>query len=413
MCPVRTSNNNRILAPNARQVDVAKRAIQEILPVQQQKTTDAFLVQGFEGVLYNRLYQGRKCTCQSSQKQINTRLGVDGKASQGMISELVSGVKFDVSAYGQHAKQLDPYDTVTSPEAPGNKHQGTFDNVANDPSQIPARIGGVPFGDNGPIDFDIHSLADDWDDGHIATTEVACTVCFGTSYVGGYSSLYGRRIVLAASEIDLPVGATLDVAKTPWSATCQAFSFVTVLPYQANFLDCIRVWNSNKMVAANFTVDGNAVNSRTILQYCDGKPHRINVDFVPQNGDDGIKEWTHIEIQFKTSHDRALFEFPRINKSGDMTLLDQTEPFQIILSPMIPLVQMEDVFTESTYGKTLIVSSVNTWNTRQVQTLGWECQVRVAQPQEIYNLLPRRGRVKTKPETSNMVHDNSTGYRRT
>jgi hypothetical protein len=56
--PVKTSNNNRILPANGRAVDVAKRAIQEILPVQQMRYHDAFAVQGYEGVLYNRLGQG-------------------------------------------------------------------------------------------------------------------------------------------------------------------------------------------------------------------------------------------------------------------------------------------------------------------------------------------------------------------
>jgi hypothetical protein len=408
--PVRTSNNNRILSANARNADVAERAIQEILPTQQMRYQSAFRVQGFQGVLYNRLYQGQKCTCKSTQKHLASRLDESGKAKPGVLNELLTGAVFDVSGYGQSLPRTDPFDSVTSPAAPVNKHQGDFDIVAETPLSLPTRVPtGPDFGDNGPLDlgFDIDELASDFDASAIGMTEVACAVCFGSGFVGGYTPLYGRRIVRTVDQVRLTSTDAIDALQNPWRATSTGFSFTEILPYGALAVDIFRVLCDHKPVAANFTIDGQPINEVTVLKYCDGRPHLVEVKFSE------AKVWTHVEIQFATSSDIAFFEFPKLNKSSDTSLLDNTEPFQIILSPLIPTVQVEDLFTESTTGKALIVQSVNTWNTRQRQTLGWECQVRVIQEPEIYNLIPRRGRIKTKPETSNLVHDNSTGYRRT
>lgn len=407
--PVKTSNNNRILPANARAADVATKAIQEILPVQQMRYQSAFRVQGFEGVLYNRLYQGPKCTCKSSQKHLASRLDESGKAKPGVINELMVGQTFDVSAYGHSGPQDDPFDSVVSPQAPVNKYQGVFDNVGLEPDSLPTRVVDSGFGDNGPasVEFNLDELAADFDASNLGMTEASCAVCFGTGFVGGYVPLYGKRLVRTADQVELQSIDSIDVARTPWTASSEKFKFTEVLPFGAVALDTFRVMHDHKPVAANFTIDGSPVNEISVLKYCDGRPHLIEVIFANRTA------FTHVEIQFKTSADDAFFEFPKLSKSSDIALLDNTEPFQIILSPLVPSVQVEDVFTDSTYGKALIVQSVNTWNTRNRQTLGWECQVRVAQPPEIYNYLPRRGRIQTKPQTSNMVHDNSTGYRRT
>lgn len=408
--PVRTSNNNRILAPNSRQADVATRAIQEILPVQQQKYYNAFRVQGYEGVLYNRLYQGPKCTCKTSQKHLASRLDESGKARPGLLNELMTGAVFDVTAYGRSMPRDDPFDSVVAPLAPVNKHQGFFDNVGLEPNSLPTRIPeSSGYGDNGPVDieFDLDSLAADFDASTPGMNEASCAVCFGSGFVGGYTPLYGSRLVFTVDQVELSATDNIDARYAPWRATTREFKFSAVLPFGAVALDSMRVLRDYRPLNANFTIDGNKVNEVSVLKYCDGKPHVITVSFLEE------VEFTHVEIQFKTSVDDSFFEFPKLNKSSDLSLLDNTESFQIILSPMVPSVQAEDVFTDSTYGKSLIVQSVNTWNTRNRQTLGWECQVRVIQQPEIYSILPRRGRVQTKPQTSNIAHDNSTGYRRT
>lgn len=407
--PVKTSNNNRILSNNARNSDVATRAIQEILPVQQMRYQAAFRVQGYQGVLYNRLYQGVKCTCHGSQKHLATRLDENGKASPGLLNELMTGQSFNVSGYGSSGPRDNPFDSAVSPHAPVDPFQGVFDNVRAAPEALPTQ---VPLesdvGDNGPLDFDINDLVagTNWDQTP-GMNEASCGVCFGSNFVGGYSPLYGKRIVRDVAHLELSSTDEIDAAAAPWTAVSQKFEFRETLPHGAVALDIFRVMNGKKPVPANFSVDGQRINELSVLRFCDGRPHTITVEFTEP------KTFTHVELQFATSSEFAFFEFPRKMKGNDTSMLDSTDPFQIILSPLIPYVNNEDLFTETTTGKCLIVKNVNTWHTREAQTLGWEVDVRVIQPPEVYNAIPRRGRVKTKTETSNLVHDNSTGYRRT
>ena len=72
-----------------------------------------------------------------------------------------------------------------------------------------------------------------------------------------------------------------------------------------------------------------------------------------------------------------------------------------------------DVIVESQLGKILVVQSVDTWKTRQRSILGWEIQVRVIQPQELFRILPARGRIKSKDRTTEFSRDNVRGGYRT
>lgn len=408
--PIRQTSNNRILPPNSRTADVAARAVQEILPVQQQRNYNAHRVQGFAGLMYNRLTQGKTCSCQASEKKLATRLGQDGKAKPGVINELLTGtMRFDVTPYGSPPEpRTNAFDSVTSPKAPVNKYQGQFDIVA-------AEIDGLPsdivledaFGDNGPLEhLTIDDLAGDFDASHMGFTDATCAVCFGSGFIGGYAPFHAHRIVKSVDDVSL--GASeINLMHKPWTAESTTFSFSTVFPYGAIGLDIFRVMNNEKQLGANFTVDGNPVNTNSVMAYCDGRPHLVGVQFKD------ITVWTHVEIQFILSSESAFFEFPKLNKSSDISLLEQTEPFQVSISSNVPNLQVEDIMVDSVYGKSLIVQSVNPWNTRNKDILGWECMVRPIQPQELYSILPRRGRVTTKPPAALGVHDNQLGTART
>lgn len=407
--PVRQSSNNRILPANARASDVAQRAIQEILPVQQSRNYSAHRVQGFPVILYHRLHQGRKCSCQASRKKLGTRLGLDGKASPGMINELISGASFKITPYGSETRTVDnAFDTFTSPKAPVNKHQGVFDIAAREALNIPSDIELEDvFGDNGPLrNLTLDDEVNDFDESPLGATEASCAICFGTGSVGGYAPFHAHRIVLSVDDVDLEE-SDIDTLETPWTAEGFGFSFSAVLPYGAIGLDVFRVMRNSKPVGANFTIDGQVVNAVTILKFCDGRRHTIAVAFSD------VKTWTHVELQFVLSSESAYFEFPKLTKSSDLALLEKTEPFQISISSNVPNLKPEDIIVDSVYGKVMIVQNCNPWNTRNRDILGWECTVRVVQPQELYNILPRRGRVKTKPPTALGAHDNQTGTART
>lgn len=409
--PFKYSTNSKILPANARAADVAEKAIKEIIPVQQRRAYDAFRPQGITCIHYNHLTNGRKCNCQSGQKQINGLLDKDGKADIGTINEFITGgMSFDVTPYNRNQSRAIPEaagaNGWTSPNAPVNKHQGVFDIVANE-GDFPFAdiVEGPAVGDNGPINnIDIDDLVGDFDASNMGFSEVSCGICFGTGFIGGYSPYHAHRQVLTVA--DLSIVGELDLLQRPWRATATSFSQKIILPRGAIAIDVFRVWNNVKPVNAQFTIDGSPItNVVQILNKCDGLPHVIGATLN--------SEFTHLEMQFSLTTESVYFEFPKRPSSADTSLLEQMEPFQIILSPNLPTIGSMDIIVESQLGKVLVVQNVNPWESRQRNTLGWEAQVRVIQPQEIYRILPLRGRVMNKDASTKMVRDNQLGIYRT
>jgi hypothetical protein len=409
-------SNNHILPANARASDVAERAINEIIPVQQRRMYDAFRPQGIQCVHYNRLTNGRKCVCQSSQKQMAGHLNEEGKASEGHINELILGTgnsntgsfSFNITPYNQDQQRVTGKNNETSPYAPTNKNQGVFDIDTLD-GEFPQAdiVSGRGFGDNGPVDaLDLDSMVGDWDASAFGFSDVSCPICFGTGFVGGFMPYHAHRQVLTVADVQMSADGTIDLIKRPWTAYTSTFQVVLILPRGAIGIDIFRVWNMNKPVNASYTIDGIALTSPTqLLSKCDGLRHVVQATV---NGD-----FSHFEMQFNLTTESVYFEFPKRGQSADTTLLEQMEPFQIILSPNLPTINSEDVIVESQLGKVLLVQNVNPWNSRNRNVLGWEAQVRVIQPQELFRILPKRGRVMTKDTTTQMIRDNVTGPRRT
>lgn len=411
--PVRESSNNRILPANARAADVAEKAINEILDVQHRRYLSAFRPQGIETILYHRLNQGRKCTCNSAHKQVNSRLDESGKADLGTINELLTGVQeFTVSAYGSgDQRRLHNNEMNTSPFAPVNKNQGVFDIVSDEELPFARSPDSLDFGDNGPFNPEtLDDLVGDFDVGVVGMQDAACSVCFGTGFIGGYAVHRGFRNVLTVTDVELASG-DLDLSATPFTAVCTGFEVATALPAGALLCDAFTLWNGPNKIPFRLYIDEEPVaNPAQTLRYCDGKRHLIRV--APYR-DNTAFEFTHIEIQYALSNESSYFEFPKMSSSSDTALLDQTNPFNIVVSPDIPILLPRDVLRDCTTSKTLIVKNVNDWNTRNRRVLGWECEVRVLQPMELQTLLPHRRPLMTKNATGGMVRDNVTGPRRT
>lgn len=414
--PVVSRSNNGILPANARAADVAERALNEIIPIQQRRYYDAFRPQGITAVHYNHLTSGRKCNCQSANKQLAGRLNEEGKASEGHINELILGTgvdangsfSFNITPYNQDQQRVTGRSNETSPYAPVNKNQGVFD-IATLDGDFPQAdvVDEDGFGDNGPVSaIDLDSLVGDFDASAFGFSDASCPVCFGTGFVGGYAPFHAHRQVLTVADVQ-SVGGEIDITKRPWVAdNVKTFSTIVVLPRGAIGVDVFRVWNVVTPVNATYTIDGIALTSVTqLLSFCDGKRHVV---VATVNG-----SFSHFEMQFNLTTESVYFEFPRRGKSADTALLEQTEPFQIILSPNVPTIDSMDIIVESQLGKVLLVQNVNPWTSRNRAILGWEAQVRVIQPQELYRILPRRGRVLNKDRTTEMIRDNVTGPRRT
>ena len=409
--PVVERTNNKILPANARAADVAEKAVKEILPVQQRRYYDAFRVQGIECVHYNRLTNGRKCNCQSSQKQINGILGLDGKASQGAINQMITGnMDFSVTPYNFDIQRITgPNSTETSPFAPVDKNQGVFD-IVTDGDEIPFADllqGKSGVGDNGPVEaLDIDKMVGDFDASMMDFSNVACPICFGSGYIGGFTPYHGHRQVLTVSDVQLSEDSEINTLRRPFVAAGSGFNALIILPRGAIGVDVFRVWNMDQAVGATISIDGTQIMSTVqLLGFCDGKQHVLSCT--------NVNEWTHFEMQFNLTTESVYFEFPKRPTSANTDLLEQMEPFNIIMSPNLPSLASEDVIVETQLGKVLIVQNVNPWNTRDRAVLGWEAQVRVIQPQELFRIMPARGRTRSKAPTTEMVRDNVRGPRRT
>lgn len=404
--PFVDNTNNRVLASNARAADVAEKAVKEIMPVMQQRYYDAFRVQGIEVIHYNRLSTGRKCVCQTAQKQVAGLLGKDGKADIGTINALITGnTDFGVTPYNFNQQRVTGQTDQTSPQAPVNKYQGVFD-VLSDNKELPladllgSRKSG--FGDNGPVDAtNIDEMVADFDASSFGFSDVACPICFGTGYIGGYTPFHGHRQVLTVTDFQIEPTGRIDLTQSPFVAHAKSFNVLIKLPRGAIGIDVFRVLNGADTVGAIFTIDGTLLsNTLQILSFCDGKQHLLNVS--------NLTSFTHLEIQFNLSTENVYFEFPKRPSSANTALLEQTEPFSIIISPNVPVMESRDIIVEQMLGKVLIVQNVNPWNSRDRNVIGWEAMVRVIQPQELYRILPGRGRTKLKDETTNIARDN--GY---
>lgn len=413
--PIREQSNNRILPANARASDVASKAVQEFLAAEQSKNYAAFRVQGVEGLLYNRMTQGPKCTCQATERQLGSRLDLDGKASPGMINQLLTGdLSFTVSGYGANPRsqqEYNPLDALTSPHAPSNKNQGQFDIFTADDSEfMPVHQFTTPdFGDNGPVEPEsIDDMVQDFDAARMGMTDAHCHICFGTGFVGGYAPFTAYRVVVPINEMDLDL-AEIDLTQRPWTSDIESVTMEITLPRYVIGLDCIRLMNGGEQVQAQFTLDGVSCDTIKLLRSCDGRRHVLGA--IVAHGKRCTV--THLELQLITSDQSPYFELPRLTKGSDTAKLEQLEPFTILLSANVPSVRGQDIIVERMFGKTLYVTDSNWHNTRNRNVLGWECQVRVLQPQEIYTMLPKRGRTLTKPPTSLMQHDNGRGNRRT
>ncbi|QDH83632.1 hypothetical protein [Achromobacter phage Motura] len=414
--------NNRVLPANARAVDNAKQALEGIVDVQQRRYLAAFQVQGYDGILYQRMHSGKNCSCQGAGAIVNTILDREGKASKGTINELLTGKDFGVRPYGAEVfdqpvdQVLSPFKvTQTSPNG-GEKFRGNTYDIGSHGGEYPNELVMTEgMNDNGNLtEFDFDEVIADFDQNTLGSTDYACPICFGTGFIGGYIPTNAVRTIVTPQDVEFGSQGYLDESKRPFIGY-GSFEVRVVLPRLVIHMDSITLFNYDQKKGFDLYVDSVKVNSAPhLVTMCDGKPHVLRV--VPkstQREDPEAEAWTHLELQFNTSQTSMWFEFPRLTDGNDISKLDQTEPFQIVLSPNIVAVSSEDIITDSTYGKHYIVQGTPIWNTRNRKTLGWETNVRVLQPGEPQRLLPVRGRIPTKNRTTVEVRDNSRGPYRT
>ena len=430
---VNRPTNNRLLPTNTRAVDVARQSIDRILGHQARRYDNAFQVQGFQAVLYSKLKCGTKCMCQTKASKVpKSLLDEEGNARPGVINGLLTGQKFGSLPYGAVPTT---FKNIFEPIVSEGYTTGIGGLYEEDEPQITKPIHGAPgtgfieeddfelsnssviisdgFSDAGPVsgtDTIAKELFDNMDasgfeSGFDTSTDVACPICFGTGFVGGFSVYNGNRVVLDSQLLDAEVrnNAQLDIEPFVPLMTGQNVTFQAVLLTKgAVSVDSLRVYNGIKVVPAKVFIDGLMLASENkLMDFCNGKPHVFSFDLLAENA-----IMTHVEIQYNQSVNKTLFEFPKLSQGSIENLLERTEAFQITMSPVIPNITGGDVITDSTYGKVLQITTSNWWNDKRRAVLGWDCGVRPCQPQELYTLLPKR-KVMESQHTVNMPKANT------
>jgi hypothetical protein len=378
------SSKSNLTANNARASDVAQRLTEHITPLAQQRSMSAFRVQGIQAVLLNRLTQGKPCTC-TQKNSTALSLSPDGKASPGAINRILTGGNnFGISGYhtdNDPDMEFDPFHDHLPTPSP-DRASGVFGTVNNkvgwDEGDTTDLYLDPVVGDNGQFSPDLDDMFGNFDMSQLGLTDVSCPICFGSTYVGGYSMFRGFRKVLVPT--DFTTSSFVD--PTNFQLSPGTHTATVVLPRGAVSVDAFRAMLQSKVTPATFTVDGVAATSSRLLSFCDGRPHTLAITCNT--------DITHFEMQFSLSKEPVYFEIPKLSNSGDISLLEPTEPFQILMSPDVPVLNRQDIIIESQNGHVLIVGQTNPWNTKNRQILGTEAQVRVAQPQELWNILSFR-----------------------
>lgn len=432
--PVGKITNNRIPPSNARSGDVARDTINALIPAQNRSFHEAFKVQGYQGVLYYKLGSGLKCLCQSTSSALPS-LDSDGKADLSTINQLISGgLDFGVRPYGTARKQS-PFKrekllTIDAGELWGAPVDLDNSNLQTDNPDVTAaqtvngsitdRFGrdsgnekyGTIINDgvspSGPVHSKFEDILSDsgFDIGLFAHSDQSCPVCFGTNYVSGYSIFNGWRRSLVAFDSDVVDHlGSLNVkdAEFPFSES-NSITWEVTFPIGVIGIDSFKLFCGSKVISGSFTIDSDPILSELqIINYCDGKPHRLKVEFKE------VTRWSHLEVQLNLSKDLPQFSLPRLTKNSQQDILENTDPFRILLSPIIPLIRPLDIIVESSYGKALQVKSIETWDDVKRSVLGWSAEVRPVQPTELFNILPRRNSLEVSHRAP-MVRDNSGNF---
>lgn len=444
--PIDSRSNNRILPSNARAVDPAIKRVNSIIDTQNRRYDSAFQVQGYGGILYHKKTYGTACNCSRALEHALHRLDSNGNLSSSSIDSLVTGGDFGILPRGSRPADNPSYKSAL-PETLGIKASeynpgvepdiiqsldepsllslsgrysafgevGTaFDRISADPD-IPGSTTILPQEINGS-GIKTQTLQDYLSNAASVelsgVSDLACPICFGTKYLGGWDTYSGFRIVRSVYEAELSAQDTIDLHSQIPTATISSgiLSWKVTLPLGVTGVDCLKIWDASTIVQPlSVMIDGISITNLIALRaFCDGRAHTLTFTVNPN------QKLSHMELQFDQSiPGRKIFDLPKTSKASLVSLLDSTGGFQIIFSPSVPSVNIGDVVAENTTGKYLQVSEVTAWHTNSRKILGWEASVRVVQPQEILTRLPNRSTHKTPPTRVPNVTDNMSGGNRT
>ncbi len=370
--PILSHTNNQLVPKNTQTVDVAKSAIADLSPLIKQQYENSLSVVGYPALVYSLMRTGTICSCTRGQ-EASPVLDLDGNASPEHIQEILSSSRFSIQRYGEI-----PSKSITLQTEALNTPVTTANNIGLDlESPVLTDVGYESNEDE--IDFPLG-----------AATSGVCAVCYGSGFVGGYQLHNGHRITLSTESQLVAAGVTVNALATPnkfeFTRYDSSLVFSVVLPKGAVSTDAIRVMNNNKVVSEyTLEIETNniwtAYSSSVLLSACDGKLHGIKIRATT-----GF-EFTHIEIQFNMVADKTLIEYPRLSKTGDLSVLDAIDPVSLNITSRVVDVKTRDIVVDTVLNKIWMITSVQHFNDNNLNNFGWDCQARLIQTYELQSLL--------------------------
>lgn len=382
---VRNPSNRRLHPQNTKVVKTATDRIQTVAAIQQEKYWNAFAVNGFSCLVYNKMRQGRLCSCSLAQKrdELMPVFDEEGNASQSVINTaLQGGLQFGISDYAEtDSMQLDNGE-IFSLDGKGIKR---FPRKSDeDSAHTTELVEDDDYLEDFPeMDFNLATL-----------DNTGCGICYGSGFVGGFNLCFGNRFVLDTTyETWNTIGYTASKDTTPYAFEKTGdensyVDFIISLPKLISGVDALSVWENTQLIndvqiLAGLSVGTlTPVNKENLHLFCTGKPVVIRVQ--------GVERFTHLEIQLNLSTEDTLLEYPRFTKTGDLNVLDATQDVQIIVSPKILEIQPWDIIVDTTLKRIWRVTSINDWHDRNFNIQGWDISARLVQRYETFSFLPSR-----------------------
>ncbi len=375
-------SNRRLHDKNTKAVSVAIDRIKTVAPIVQERYHNAFLVNGFPCIVYNKLVSGIKCSCSNGLKVSPTTPLLDdhGNASADHIQSVLTGSEYGIEDYGVKVDT-----TNRAPTFAVDIH-----NAKTKEFDISTETGS-PFTTDAFADIDSTFLELESN----RSTTGKCGLCFGTGFVGGFSLHNGMRSVYSTAGEHRALGYTIDPTCLPYSfvqdSTDGYVEFTLTLPFGASRVDALNVWNNQTNLGTAELLIGEDESSlvlldkASILSHCTGAPVIVRVS--------GCVEFTHLEIQINLTGENTYMEYPKFTKTGDLNVIDAVGNVQIVVSPKVYQIQPWDIIIEvhnRLTPKYWRVTDNTDFKDRNSAVYGWEVNARLVQAYEIYRNLPIR-----------------------
>lgn len=373
----RMPSNRRLNPQNSKVVKVAQDTIKNTAAISQERYWNAFQVNGYTCTVYNKLSQGRLCTCSMSEKHnvMKPILDEEGNAPQSVIQTLLNGgLDHGIYDYSPLSRPENPTPSITKLKTKRDITERTLEDTALDLDEFIEE------------EYDEDFLNNDLS----STSTNRCGICYGSGYVGGFNICFGNRFVFDSTWPEIKYhGYSVHQEKVPYlfkSISHNAYiEFRVTLPASVASINSFRLLCNFDTIHGTITasVDGTdyfELTEQNLREYCLGRPVIIRVS--------NAEIFSHLEIELNLSEEPTLLEYPKITKTGDVSVIDDIGDVTIYVSPKIAEIKPKDIIVDNTLGKIWRVVGNNDHKDKNYNIHGWEITARVVQPMELFSNLP-------------------------